>query len=265
MDVLSRNNGVTTITSDRGFTKSFAPGRVFLPDEYPEVLQKFLQGPNVVVIGLTGYSSIKSEHCARWGIKPGAYEYAVHSMLTNLVNELRTAYPGIDIRFVHGASDMGVDKEVIAVGEELGVPQLGFSCPEFLSYVDNENHDFPIYVGADQADYSDKFIQALDILVAANGRKQAFIHDMSAALSHAKYIVPINIVQAISSTGGPAAINEDGTIEDATELFYQRVVYLAIQFGIAGQDVWAELNQKLTQAIKAITRKILPANAAFPI
>jgi len=156
---------------------------------------------------------------------------------------------------------MGVDQAVIEIAGKMNIIQLGHSCPEFMMYVKDD--DIPVYVAEDREAYADSFINSLDILIAANGRYHAFQHDIDAAFKKLKYVLPVNVIRSISTTGGPPAIGPDGKIEDAVTAFEQRVRLVATQMGINGNDQWKMLKHHLTGTVVSICRQIISPARAF--
>lgn len=205
----------------RVYQKAFTKKRIYLPEEYDRAVHECLTGTDVLVLGMNGYSMLSDEQCRAWGVKPGAYEAACQAILVSTTQHLLQQFPGIDIRYVHGASDLGVDKVSVSVGRMLNRTQLGHSCPLFMFWVQDD--DIPVYVARTQAEYADAFITSLHVLIACNGRVQAFEHDIDAAFKQLKHVIPVNVLKSISSTGGPPAIGPDGKIEDAVAAFEQRV------------------------------------------
>lgn len=255
--------GVTCLNPDapepeRIYEKSFKRKRVLLPGDADAL--KVLQGENVVVLGMTGYSSIKPADCQAWGIQPGAYEAACARLLTTVIDQLRAEFPGIDLRIADGASDMGVDKVIMDVAVAKNIPHLGFSCPNFMFYVKDD--DLPVYVGPSQAEYADAFIRALNILIGANGRMQALEHDMVAAIKYNKRLILANVLKAISTNGGPPARDAEGKVIDATAAFQQCITSL-VPRGQYSSDPFADLETELVTAATRVTRGLLPPALAY--
>lgn len=249
---------------ERIYEKVFIQTPIYLPNEYDKAIKEVLRnGKDIVVIGMNGYSVLNEEQCKAWGVKPGAYEAACESLLYGVTKLLIEKYNGIDIRFAHGASDLGVDKAIVKVATRLNRPQLGHSCPHFMFYV--EDNGIPVYVGKDQPEYADSFVESLDILIAANGRLQAFKHDINAAFLKLKHIIPVNILKSISETGGPPAIGPDGKIEDAVAAFDQRVHLMATRLGYTKPDKFNELVYHVEETVVALCRNLISPSRAFEV
>ncbi len=205
----------------RIYEKRFLRKPIFLARDYRRAYDSVLKGPDVVVLGMNGYTSLTPEQCRAWGVQVGGYEAACAGLLRATYKHLVANFPEIDIRFAHGASDLGVDGVIIRVANQLKRPQLGHSCPEFMFYVPDD--EVPVYVASNKDKYAEAFIDSLHVLLACNGRAQAFNHDIDACFKKLKHVIPINVLRSISTNGGPPAIGPDGKIEDAVATFEQRV------------------------------------------
>jgi hypothetical protein len=245
---------------DQIHTKVFRNKRIFMPDQYKDAVAATLTGNDVIVLAMNGYSSITPEKLLAWGVKPGAYEAACEGILKSMCNTLNTTFPGIDIRFADGASPMGVDKAVIKTARDLNRPHLGHSCPKFMFYVDDDSD--PVYVAATQPEYAEAFIDSLHLLVAANGRKQAFEHDIDAVFKKLKQLITVNVLRAISTTGGPPATDGKGNIEDAVACFEQRV-HMVSQRMYSTNDSYGSLVGLICERTTDIVRPLLSPERAF--
>lgn len=247
--------------SARVYRRNFKRKRIYLPHEYDRAMAEMLHGEDVVVLGMNGYSSLSEERCRRWQIKPGAYEAACEAILDKVITQLAADFSGIDIRIVHGASNMGVDGASIKTALRRNRPQLGFSCPHFMFYVVDDN--LPVYVAESQEEYSKAFARSLDILIAANGSNQSFKHDMAAALHYQKDLIPIDVIGAISRSGGISAVDSAGNVEDAVAAMYQFVH--SIQYNGFGRFGWERMLKRLTATTRKIARRIISPERAFGV
>ncbi len=247
--------------AERIYRKTFVNKPVYLPDEYDRAVAERLSGTDVMVMGMNGYSLLTPEQCLAWGVKVGAYEAACRGIFSRAIRNLQREFQGIDVRIVHGASDLGVDKSAIQVGRMMNRPQLGFSCPKFMFYVLDD--DIPVYVAGTQAEYAVAFIKSLDILISANGRKQAFEHDIDGAFKFKKHIIPINVLKSISTKGGPPAFNANGDVEDAVAAMEILVHMVSVQFGHNSRDRFKELCGHLDETLIVIARQTLSPDRAF--
>lgn len=257
--------GVSCINPDaaeaeRVYSKTFSQKPIYMPHEYERAVRENLKGTDVIVLGMNGYSSLTSEKCAEWGVAPGAYEAACAGILESIIIELEKSYPGVDIRLAHGASELGVDGVILKVAAKLNKRQLGHSCPRFMFYV--EDDDVPVYVAKTQVDYANAFIDSLAVLVAANGREQAFKHDLNAVFDKAKHVIPVNVLRSISTTGGPPARNADGKIEDAVAHFEQRVHLMYQAFNGSG-DPYVDIVNHVTGQVRKIGRLLISPERGF--
>lgn len=248
---------------ERIYRKRFEKNRIFFgPKDYQRAISEILTGPDVIVLGMTGYSSLKPEQCVQYGVKVGAYEKACEAALLNVYRALMK-FEGVDVRFAHGASaDLGVDSAIIKAAKKVNKYHLslGHSCPRFMMYVPDDG--MPVYVGTSQADYSDKFTSSVNVLIAANGRMQAFEMDMTASIAKRKKLIPLNILRMISSTGGPPAYNAEGKIEDAVAVYEETVHTLDTQVYKAN-DPFAHGIAALQQKVTALVRPMLSPERAF--
>ncbi|MBS2008311.1 MAG: hypothetical protein JST01_14785 [Cyanobacteria bacterium SZAS TMP-1] len=240
--------------------KRFARKRIYLAGQYHQAVHEVLMGNDVIVLGMNGYSSLNDEQCRAWGVQPGAYEAACEGILKSVCRSLVETFPGIDLRFADGASNVGVDAVLLKVARDLNRPHLGHSCPKFMFYV--EDDDSPVYVAKTQQAYADAFIDSLQVLIAANGRMQAFEHDIDAVFKKLKHLIPVNVLKSISTTGGPPAIGPSGKIEDAVAAFEQRV-HMATQALYSGRDPYRNMVSHVSESTTAIVRTLISPARAF--
>jgi len=259
--------GVVCINPDaseakRVYRKVFRRKPVYLAKEYERAVEAHLRGTDVVVIGMNGYSYLPEDTCRKWGVQFGAYEAACKSILFHIAETLQAEYPGIDIRFAHGASAMGVDLAVVSVARRLNRPQLGFNCPSFMFYV--EDDDVPVYIADNKNEYADAFVRSLNILIAANGRTHSYQMDIAAVFKHYIYLIPINVMRLISTnSSGPPAIM-DGNVEDAVALFEERVFTIGTRVLTSRtRDAWRAAIEEVQDVTTMISRQLLSAERAF--
>lgn len=248
---------------DKVCRKLFTRKKIYLPGEEAKAVQDILAGPDVVVLGMNGYSALSAERCQAWGIKPGAYEAACQKLLHNVVRKLQAQYAGVNVRIVHGASNMGVDEAVMSTCRKLNLINLGHNCPRWMIYVQDD--DEPVYVAQNQSEYSRSFVRSLDILIAANGAQQSFSHDIAAAFEFQKHVIPINLIGSISTTGGPAAISPKGLIEDAVAAFNRLIHQINVQTNRAEYDAYADLCGKVESTVINIARPMLSPARAYQV
>ncbi len=246
--------------NDRIFVKRFAKKRIYLPDQYEQAVKENLTGNDVIIIGMNGYSSLTPDQCRAYGVQPGAYEAACEGILMNVCEALEATFQGMHIRFADGASNVGVDKVLIKVARKRNYQHLGHSCPKFMFYVEDDGD--PVYVAETQEAYAGAFIDSLNILIAANGRVQAFEHDIDAVFKKLKHLIPINVLRSISTTGGPPALGPNGKIEDAVAAFEQRV-HLANQMIYSSRDPYRSMVSHVCESASAIVRTLISPERAF--
>jgi len=225
---LANMDGVTCLNgkaakSNRVYEKVFSDSRktIFLPNERDRIPKWLRDVDDVVTVGMTGYSSLKPEVLKAWGLKPGEYEAACRDILAYTVRLLQQEFLGIRIKLNHGASDMGIDGAVIDVARELSLDQLGFNCPKWMFYVNDD--EIPVYVAENQAEYADAFVRNTDILISVGGREQSLMHDITAAIKYGKCLIVAPVMNAISCNGGPPSRDGDGVVQDATQAFLTSV------------------------------------------
>lgn len=248
----------------RIYRKLFTKKRIYLSSEYERAVKEVLRGTDVVVLGMNGYSDLSAEKCALWGVKPGAYEQACIGILKMLHKRLNQHFKDIDIRFADGASAStggGVDWAIINAARDLNCQHLGHSCPRFMFYVlDDED---PVYVAETQVDYANAFIDSLDILVAANGRMQAFRHDIMAVFEKMKYLIPVNVLKSLSTNGGMPAVDANGQIEDAVATYEQRVHLIGQRIIQSSADPYRDLVLNICNEAVGIVRPLLSGERAY--
>lgn len=248
--------------AERIYQKRFRVRRIFLPDEYEAAVTGVLSGNDVVVLGANGYSNLSAARCQAWGIQPGKYEAACKAILVSTIQMIQERFCGARIKMVHGASYMGVDRAIIEICKKLNLEMLGFSCPEYLFYVRDEA-DFPVHVSRTNQEYSDRFVEALDILLACNGAEVAFRHDIAAATSKAKQIIPVNVLRAISTKGGPPAFDEHGKVVDAVAAYEHCVHMMSQGWTGHGEQDWQSLLSHVHLWVANFCRTQLSPNGAF--
>jgi len=254
--------GVETSADKSTCAKEFRKKRIYTDLE--KALRENLEGTDVIRLAANGYSQLRPEHCEIWGVQYGAYEHAVASLLEAVTVQIQKQFRGVDVRYLHGASNMGVDHAIMAVSKRLNRPNLGFSCPGFMFYV--EDDDTPVYVAANQPAYAEAFAKSTDILIACNGRAQALQHDLMAALLYNKEVVLVNVLRTISTTGGPPAIGPGGKIEDAVDAFLIRVHAVGQRMERGGNhDQWKMTVNEIVEVASGICRQRLSPERAFQV
>ncbi len=195
----------------RIYQKTFHNKPIFLSTDYDEAVKIHVEHPDKIVISMNGYSMISDEQCRRYGVEKGAYEEACKAILDETIHHLKDKFRGAELRLIHGATYMGIDGAIQDVAEKYNLVPLGFSCPRYMLYVDDDS--VPVYVGTDEKEYADRYIQTLDLLICTGGREQALQHDVLAACVYNKRIHFIDVLNSLSKTGGvPATVTDENGI-----------------------------------------------------
>jgi hypothetical protein len=253
----------------RRYQKVFRTKKIYLPDEYLRAIKETIAHEDNFVLSMNGYSSITAEQCRRYGIKPGEYEEACAAIMRKAISHLREKFQGAHLKLVFGASDMGVDAAIEKVAREFNITPLGFSCPEFMFYVKDD--DFPVYVGSDASEYADRYIETLDLLIATGGREHAFVHDITATLKYKRHIHFIDVLNSLSTTGGVPAIiiKEDGTVvvDNAAAAFGQHISFFSREDSVVhtplGGDRWDAIFENIRSITTQECRKKMSASRKF--
>jgi hypothetical protein len=251
----------------RVYTRTFhnPQKKIYTATQYETAMDTHLRGKNVIVLGMNGFSRLTSQQCAASGVLPGEYEIACAIFLKAMVLHMQDAFPLADVRLTHGSSWMGVDRVIQEVAFALNRPQMGFTCLDFLWYA--PDNDVPLHVSRQQTQYSEAFAKSSDVLIAANGRAQAYEMDYLGVLKFGKHFMPINILKLISRTGGPPAVNAEGKIEDAVAYFEQRMHSVNVIFGGpgAGRDPWQSAVNAAREIVTDVCRRVLPPEIRLTI
>jgi len=244
-----KSEGVTCLNpsdppEEQKFQKTFSRKKIYLPSEYDEAVRDHISHPDSFVVSMNGYSVITDEQSRRYGVEKGAYEAACKAIMHQVVEHVNARFKGANLKIIHGGVYFGVDGAIHEVAKEFGMTPLGFSCPRYMLYV--EDDDTPVYVGSDNNEYSDRFIQTLDFLIATGGREQSLQHDVLAACIHNKRIHFIDVLNSLSSTGGVPAtvIDEKGVtkVDNAAAAMGRNLSFFsysdAVKYTPQEGDVW---------------------------
>lgn len=249
----------------RIYEKIFRNKRIYLPPEYEKAISENLPPGDNFIVSMNGYSRITEEQCFEYGIKPLAYEEACKAILRKIVETVRNTMKGAKLQLIDGASRIGVDSAILDIADEFNIRTLGFSCPEYMFYVEDDDH--AVYVAEDSDTYADLYVQSLDLLITTGGRKQALVHDIAAACIHGKRIHFVDVLSMLSDRGRvPATIvNKKGEIEvtnaaaafDNTVSFFSRegATVASSRFGDKWDWLFADTS---SVAIDVCRRKMSP-------
>jgi len=253
----------------RIYSKQFFNKKIYLPDEYNNMISENFHGNNNFIISLNGYSKITAEQSLRYGIREGDYEEACRALGRSMTAHLKSKFKGANLSFIYGASDMGVDRAIEDVAKEFGLPLVGFSCPRYMLYTKDDN--VPVYVAPNGDAYSDSYIKTLDLLVATGGRAQALTHDVLAACVYNKRIHFIDVLNSLSSTGGVPAtiIDKDGKrkIDNAAAAMGRNISFFnrfdAVASSPVNGDLWDAIFYNVNSIATETCRQKMPPEYKF--
>jgi hypothetical protein len=254
---------------ERIYQKTFVKKPIYLPDQYELFVKEHLSSPDNFVLTMNGYSSIREEHCIRYGIKPGQYEAACEAILKNAIKHLRKKFAGARLQVTYGASDMGVDMAIEKVAREFNIDFLGFSCPQFMLYVKDD--EVPVFVGKNSDEYADYYIRSSDLLITTGGRDQALKHDVLAACIYNKRVHFVDVLNSLSSTGGvPATIKDkEGKIrvDNAAAAFGRNISFFnrdnAVANIPASGDKWDAIFENINSVATEVCRSKMSPTRMF--
>lgn len=266
--------GVICINSDqpekkRLYQKEFFNKIIYFPDEYEQAISDQIAHEDNFVVSMNGYSRISDDQCLRYGIQKGAYEEACKALMNNVINYINDKFTGVKLSLIHGASDMGVDQAIQDVADKHNILPLGFSCPRYMLYVKDDKQ--PVYVGSNKEEYSDKYIQSLDLLIATGGREQALQHDVLASCIYNKRIHFIDVLNSLSSTGGvPATIMQsDGSykVDNAAAAMGRNISFFARHDAVSltpvNGDLWDAIFDNVNSIASQVCRQKLSPKRKF--
>lgn len=218
---------------------------------------------------MNGYSRITEDQCRRYGIQSGAYEAACKAIMSRAIKTLKEKFYGARLKLIHGASDMGVDKAIQEAADDNKIIPLGFSCPRYMLYVKDDN--IPVYIAANKDDYSNKYIQSLDLLITTGGREQVLHHDILASIIYNKHIHIVDVLNSLSATGGvPATVMEaDGRIrvDNAAAAMGRNLTFFsredAIKYASPGNDRWDIILDNIASIASDVCRQKISPNIKF--
>ena len=224
-------------------------------------------GPSVTVFGMSGYSTLTGERCAQLEIEPGEYEALVSSCYAGALQHVQHTLPAAArLRIVDGAADIGIDKLARHVAMQLGIDVLSFNCPEYLWWVDNAAEGQPVCVCADKDTYAHTYINALDILFAANGGPVSYQKDIYAATQTGGRVrvIPLDALRALGAR--TRAYTDDGKVLDAiaalAHSFPSMSVY-PIEVEQAA-DKYEAIRRYLGEMLTGLIRPTLPIELRYP-
>lgn len=256
-------DGVTCINpnapaEEREYQKKFFKKQIYLPDEYDKAIKNHVEHPDKFVVSMNGYTTITDEQAKRYGVQVGAYEKACTAVLDEIVEHIKTKFKGAELKLVHGATYLGVDGAIQEVATKHNIVPLGFSCPKFMLYVDDD--EVPVYVGRDKKEYADKFIESLDFLVATGGREQALQHDVLAACIYNKRIHFVDVLNSLSATGGvPATITDENgrtKVDNAAAAMGRNLSFFSYQDAVRARPIDGDVWDAIFSNVKSIATEV---------
>ena len=246
--------------NERTYRREFLNKKIYLPNELDKARSEILAGEDVIILGGTGYSRVGKDICQEYKITDEAYVSAYADILGSAIIALQKRYPKVQVKLVDGASDLGIDRGTIRVADHFKLPHLGFSCPEYMFYV-NDDHK-PVYVGGTREEYSKSFTKSLDVLISAGGRVQSLQNDMSASIMFGKKLILVDVISLISPTGTPAARNAKGEIVNGTRAFFEAVKIVTESHAGTVSDFDA-IKERVNHCVINIAGKALSPEAVF--
>jgi hypothetical protein len=184
-------------------------------------LSAHLAKPDVLVLGPTGFSSLKPADLELLGLAEGDYEAAVEAYMFHLAHLVHQAYPDVELVLADGASDAGVDKAAIAVSKRLAtdnVARIGHTCFKYLQYVKDE--EGVVIVSDTPEAYAQVFTRHVDVLLALGGRDHALELDIASVTSSLRKLLVIpQLIKTVSRDGSAPPVRTGDKLVDATGLF----------------------------------------------
>lgn len=219
------------------------------------------------ISGMSGYSALSLTRCNELGIRPGSYEEAVYGIFMSGVTRFRDELgEGLVYGIVHGSSDTGVDLAVQRAATEQKVPQLGFTCLEYLWYVDNAADGCNICILRTKEEYGLAYVHACDVLMAANGGPVSYDMDIAAATRAHIPVIPVDVLGMLGTSVPPFKV-VDGrkVVNDAAAaiIFAVRLIDMHTTLSNAS-DRYRAVSASFAEAVVARAREVVPVASAYP-
>jgi hypothetical protein len=232
--------------------------------EIDAAVARHREGTDVIVLGFSGYSMLDAERCAQLNIRLGEYEAASVGMVAACVDGVRSKLGDPPIRFVYGSSDLGIDRSIEEVCTSEGCDLLGFSCPNYLWWVDNSEEGPTICIMPDESQYADAYVRALDILFAMNGGKVSYEMDILAATRYHKRVAVVDVLRTLGARS--QGFDHKGNVLDAAAALAERLRLITpgdefVQKGDG--DTFAETQRKLVTSVVGLARGIVSPDTAY--
>ena len=259
-------------TSTSLWRKGFQRKIISLPSERERAFATHFQSqPNSFVLSMNGYSSITVAMQDAYGIDAGAYEAACEALLRAVVVRVRTKFPSANVIITDGASAMGVDEATMRAAEALGIMTLGFSCPDFMMYVADDER--PVFVSKSVKEYAENYIRPLHLLITTGGRQHSLHSDITESIKHGVRIHFVNVISGVSSIPVPATVsngNGGRKVENACAAFGELISFTPIGYNEAATvldaDDWFDA---IVQDVSGVAinecRRRMPIAHRFPV
>ncbi len=210
--------------------KVFRHKKIYLPAEREQAFLTHLRSqPNSFALSMNGYSSITPAMQDQYGIDAGAYEAACEALLRAVIGRVRKKFPSANVVITDGASAMGIDEATMRAADSLGITTLGFSCPEFMFYVIDD--DRPVHVSKSIKEYAENYIRPLHLLITTGGRQHSLHSDITECIKHGVRIHFVNIISGVAAVPVPATVsNGNGSrrVENACAAFGELISFTPI-------------------------------------
>lgn len=243
--------------------KRFPTGRFLATaEEITNRMTIFREGCDFVC-GMSGYSALNADRCAELNIREGDYEAAVMGLMVSAINRIHRLLPQTRLGLVYGSSAMGVDLAIEKVAKEKNIPLIGFTCLEYLWYVDNSFAGPYICVTKSKKDYCESYVHSCDLLMASNGGEVSYKMDIIAATKALIPVLPINVIGMLGAS--VPAFRPNGSVNDAVGalLHVLRLINLNCGHGLA-EDKFSEVANDFANAVLGRAREVVPPQYAFP-
>jgi hypothetical protein len=252
--------------------KVFRHKKIYLPNERNQAFDAHLRSqPNSFALSMNGYSSITPAMRDQYGIDAGAYEAACEALLKAVIGRVRKKFPSANIVVTDGASAMGIDEATMKAADALGITTLGFSCPDFMMYVIDDER--PVYVSKSVEEYAENYIRPLHLLITTGGRQHSLHSDITESIKHGVRIHFVNVISGVASVPVPATVsngNGGRKVENACAAFGELISFTPIGYREAettfDADDWFEaiVVDVSSVAINECRRR-MPVTHRFPV
>ncbi len=267
LDYLSELPGVEVIEveGEKCVQKKFYRKPIFLAHELKQAVSLHLRRePGSFVVSMNGYTTLSTDFLITYGIKPGAYKAACIRVFRTMLKNFRNRFPKTKVFVAHGAVDSEVDGALLQVKKEENLGGLGFSCPKFIFYVNDD--DEPLYVANSVDGYADAYIQSLDFLISTGGRAHALTHDINASVLYSKIIYFVDLISMVAEVPVPSSVPLPGggrQVENAAAAFRNNLAFFGSNLDRGSQTSFQLLDNDIFAVAEPVCRKVMPAELMF--